>query len=137
MVDSYGGNTSHGGGNYNGKDASKVDRSGAYMARYIAKNIVAAGLAEECEVAISYAIGKAEPTSVNIDTFYTGSVSDCVLLKAIKKVFDITPKGIIDKLDLFQPIYGQTSSGGHFGRDYYMWEIVDKADELKSAVAEN
>ena len=137
MVDSYGGNTSHGGGNYNGKDASKVDRSGAYMARYIAKNIVASRLAEECEVAISYAIGKAEPTSINIDTFYTGIVSDKILLKAIKKVFDLTPQGIIDKLDLLQPIYGQTSSGGHFGHDYYMWEIVDKVEELKSAVKED
>lgn len=134
MVDSYGGIAHHGGGAYSGKDASKVDRSGAYMARYIAKNIVAAGLAEKCEVAISYAIGKAEPTSVDINTFYTSTVNEELIKKAVLKVFDLRPAAIIETLDLKQPVYAQTAVGGHFGKDFFKWELLDKVDELKKAV---
>lgn len=134
MVDSYGTAARHGGGAYSGKDASKVDRSGAYMARYVAKNIVAAGLAEQCEVAISYAIGKSEPTSVDINTFYTGTVSEDLIKKAVLKVFDLRPAKIIEKLELKQPVYAQTAVGGHFGKDFFMWELLDKVDELKAEV---
>jgi S-adenosylmethionine synthetase len=136
MVDSYGPEAHHGGGAYSGKDASKVDRSGAYMARYVAKNIVAAGLAEKCEVAISYAIGKAEPTSVDINTFYTGTISEELIKKAVMKVFDFRPARIIEALDLKQPVFAQTAVGGHFGKEYLMWEQLNKVNELKAAVAE-
>jgi S-adenosylmethionine synthetase len=104
------------------------------MARYIAKNIVAAGLAEQCEVALSYAIGKAEPTSVDINTFYTGTISEELIKKAVLKVFDLRPAKIIEKLELKQPIYAQTAVGGHFGKDFFMWELVDKTDDLKTAI---
>lgn len=134
IVDSYGSAARHGGGAYSGKDPSKVDRSGAYMARYIAKNIVAAGLAEICEVAISYAIGKAEPTSIDINTFYTSTISEELIRKAVSNVFDLRPKAIIEKLDLLNPIYAQTAVGGHFGRDNFSWEKVDKVEELKKAL---
>ncbi|MEG2562184.1 MAG: methionine adenosyltransferase domain-containing protein, partial [Clostridia bacterium] len=125
MVDSYGGSAHHGGGAYSGKDPSKVDRSGAYMARYVAKNIVASGLAEKCEVMLSYAIGKAEPTAVDIDTFYTGAVSEELIKRAVLKVFDLTPRGIIESLELKKPIYASTAVGGHFGNDKYSWEKLD------------
>lgn len=135
IVDTYGGVSHHGGGAFSGKDCSKVDRSGAYMARYIAKNIVAAGLAEKCEVVISYAIGKAEPTSLDINTFYTGIVSEKLIKEAVLKVFDLRPKAIIEKLNLLEPIYAKhTASGGHFGKQYLMWEQLDKVDELKNQV---
>jgi len=134
MVDSYGGLTRHGGGAFSGKDASKVDRSGAYIARYIAKNIVSARLAEKCEVAISYAIGKAEPTCVDVNTFYTGMVSEELIKRAVLKVFDLRPAKIIEKLDLLQPIYAQTSVGGHFGKEFFMWELLDKANELNKTI---
>ncbi len=136
MVDSYGGIAHHGGGAFSGKDPSKIDRSGAYMARYIAKNIVGAGLAEQCEVAISYAIGQAEPTSLDVNTFYTGAVSDEMLKDAVLKTFDFRPKAIIEKLDLLQPVYSQTAVGGHFGKEYLMWEQLDKIDEIKKAILE-
>ncbi len=130
MVDSYGGLARFGGGAFSGKDPTKVDRSGAYYARYVAKNIVAAGLAEKCEVMVSYAIGKAEPTSIAVDTFGTGKVSDDAILDAIKKVFDFRPASIIEALDLKNPIYAQTTMGGHFGRDGFKWEQTDKVSEL-------
>jgi S-adenosylmethionine synthetase len=130
MVDTYGGKSHHGGGAMSGKDASKVDRSGAYLARYIAKNIVAAKLAYECEVTLSYAIGVAEPTSVDVNTFYTGSIDDTTLSNIVKKVFDLRVGQVIDKLDLKCPVYSQTAVGGHFGKEFYLWENTDKAAEL-------
>ena len=134
IVDSYGGSCRHGGGAMSGKDASKVDRSGAYMARYIAKNIVAAELAERCEVALSYAIGMPKPTSIDINTFYTSAVNELLILDAVEKVFDLTVAGTIKKLDLKQPVFGQTAVGGHFGKDCFAWELTDKAEELKNAI---
>ena len=134
MVDTYGGIAHHGGGAMSGKDASKVDRSGAYLARYIAKNIVAAGLAEKCEVALSYAIGIPKPTAIDINTFYTASVNETLIIKAVKKVFDISVGGTIDKLDLRCPIFAQTAIGGHFGREYFAWENTDKAEALNGAI---
>lgn len=133
IVDTYGGYARHGGGAFSGKDPSKVDRSAAYMARYIAKNIVAAGLADKAEIQLSYAIGVAEPTSVFVETFGTEKVSHDVLLKAIKENFDLTPNGIITGLDLLRPIYSKTAAYGHFGRgDLDLpWEKLDKADILK------
>lgn len=135
MVDTYGGIAHHGGGAMSGKDASKVDRSGAYLARYIAKNIVAAKLAEKCEVALSYAIGVPEPTSVDVNTFYTGAVSDVLIKKAVEKVFDLSVGGTIAKLDLKRPVFTQTAVGGHFGKDYFTWELVNKVEELNDAVS--
>lgn len=134
MVDTYGGRSHHGGGAMCGKDASKVDRSGAYLARYIAKNIVAAGLAEECEVALSYAIGVPNPTSVDVNTFYTGAVNEKIIADAVREVFDLSVSGTIEKLDLKQPVYTQTAVGGHFGKDFFAWENTDKAELLKKAV---
>ena len=134
MVDSYGGLAHHGGGAFSGKDASKVDRSGAYMARYIAKNIVAAGLAGKCEVAIGYAIGRAEPTSLNITTFGTGKYADEKIKAAVLRVFDLKPHAIIEVLDLKQPVYAQTATGGHFGKEYLMWEQLNQTDELLVAM---
>lgn len=134
MVDTYGGIAHHGGGAMSGKDASKVDRSGAYLARYIAKNIVAAGLAEKCEVALSYAIGIPKPTAIDINTFYTASVNETLIIKAVKKVFDLSVGGTIDKLDLRCPIFAQTATGGHFGREYFAWENTDKAEALNGAI---
>jgi len=133
IVDTYGGMARHGGGAFSGKDCTKVDRSAAYAARYAAKNIVAAGLAERCEVALSYAIGVPEPTSVNVDTFGTGKVEDTALCKAIRDCFDMRPKGIIEMLDLRRPIYAKTSAYGHFGRNDpdFTWERTDKVDELR------
>jgi S-adenosylmethionine synthetase len=136
IVDTYGGYARHGGGAFSGKDCTKVDRSAAYAARYVAKNIVAAGLADKCEIQLSYAIGVAEPTSVMIDTFGTGKVSDAELVKAVRKVFDLRPAGIIKMLDLRRPIYKQTAAYGHFGRtDVDLpWERIDKTEEIKAAL---
>ncbi|MBT3539205.1 methionine adenosyltransferase [Candidatus Parcubacteria bacterium] len=131
IVDTYGGKGRHGGGAFSGKVPNKQDRSGAYMARYIAKNIVAADLADECEVQLSYAIGYPEPTSVLVDTFGTGKVDQEKLTEAVRNVFDLTPAGIIETLDLKRPIYKATASYGHFGRDEFSWEKIDKVDELK------
>jgi S-adenosylmethionine synthetase len=136
IVDTYGGFGSHGGGCFSGKDPSKVDRSANYMARYIAKNIVAAGLAERCEVQLSYAIGVAEPVSVFVNTFGTGKLSDEEILALIKKHFDMRPKAIIEKLRLLRPIYRKSAVFGHFGREDpdFMWENTDKAEELRKAL---
>ena len=133
IVDTYGGYAPHGGGAFSGKDATKVDRSASYAARYVAKNIVAAGLADKAQVQLSYAIGVATPTSVNIETFGTGKVSDDILLAAIRENFDLRPAGIIEMLDLLRPIYGQTAAYGHFGRtDIDLpWERLDKVETLK------
>lgn len=133
IVDTYGGKARHGGGAFSGKDATKVDRSAAYAARYVAKNVVAAGIADKIEIQLSYAIGVAEPTSIMIDTFGTGKISNEKLVKVIRKVFDLRPAGIIKTLDLRRPIYKQTSAYGHFGRlDLNLpWEKTDKVDELK------
>jgi S-adenosylmethionine synthetase len=132
IVDSYGGMARHGGGCFSGKDPSKVDRSGAYAARYVAKNIVAAGLASRCEIQVSYAIGTAEPTSISVDTFGSGKVPDTEITRLIRKHFDLTPSGIIKMLDLLQPIYRETAAYGHFGRNDVMfpWEKLDKVNVL-------
>ena len=134
IVDTYGGMGRHGGGAFSGKDPSKVDRCGAYAARYVAKNIVAAGLARRCEVQISYAIGIAEPISIKVDTCHTAKVSESAIAEAIPKVFDLTPKGIIEKLNLRRPIYQKTAYGGHFGREEpdFTWEKTDRVDDLKN-----
>ncbi len=134
IVDTYGGMGRHGGGAFSGKDPSKVDRSGAYMARYIAKNIVAAKLAERCEVQLAYAIGVPFPVSVMIDTFGTGKVPESKLAEAVTKVFDCSPSGIIQTLDLKKPIYQKTAVYGHFGRKEFSWEKTDKTDALKNAL---
>lgn len=136
IVDTYGGYARHGGGCFSGKDPTKVDRSAAYAARYVAKNIVAAGLADQCEVQLAYAIGVAEPVSIAIDTFGTGKVSEGQLVEAVRKHFDLRPAGIIKMLDLKQPIYKQTGAYGHFGRTdvLFPWEKLDKVEELKDAV---
>jgi S-adenosylmethionine synthetase len=133
IVDTYGGAARHGGGAFSGKDCTKVDRSGAYAARYVAKNIVAAGLADKCEVQLSYAIGVAQPTSVLVDTFGTGKVSNEALVAAVRELFDLRPAGIIKMLDLRRPIYKQTAAYGHFGRNDLdlPWEKLDKVDALK------
>jgi len=135
IVDTYGGVGAHGGGAFSGKDPSKVDRSAAYMARHIAKNIVAAGLADKCEVQIAYAIGVAQPVSILVDTKSTGKVSDEKILEAVKKCFDLRPKAIIDYLQLKRPIYEKTAAYGHFGRELpeFTWEKRNKADELRRA----
>ena len=133
IVDTYGGYARHGGGAFSGKDCTKVDRSAAYAARYVAKNIVAAGLAEKCEIQLSYAIGVAQPTSVMVDTFGTGKISDNKLVEIVRENFDLRPAGIIKMLDLRRPIYRQTAAYGHFGRpDLNLpWEVTDKAETLK------
>ena len=138
IVDTYGGYARHGGGAFSGKDATKVDRSASYMARYIAKNIVAAGLAKRCEVQLAYAIGVAQPVSIRIETFGTGVVSESRLVQAVRQLFDLTPDGIIRTLALRRPIYKQTAAYGHFGRQDVVlpWEQVNKVDELKAALAE-
>jgi S-adenosylmethionine synthetase len=133
IVDTYGGMARHGGGAFSGKDPSKVDRSAAYATRYVAKNIVAAGLAERCEIQVSYAIGVAEPTSISVDTFGTGMASNKEIVNLIREHFDLRPKGLIAMLDLKRPIYQQTASYGHFGRteDSISWEKIDRVDLLK------
>ncbi|VFP88767.1 methionine adenosyltransferase [Candidatus Erwinia haradaeae] len=133
IVDTYGGMARHGGGAFSGKDPSKVDRSAAYAARYVAKNIVAAGLAERCEIQISYAIGIAEPTSIMVETFGTGKIHTELLTLLIRKFFDLRPYGLIEMLDLLRPIYRETASYGHFGREHFPWEKTEKADELREA----
>jgi S-adenosylmethionine synthetase len=135
IVDSYGGIARHGGGAFSGKDPSKVDRSAAYAGRYVAKNIVAAGLAERCEIQISYAIGVADPTSISIETFGTGKIDDDAIIRLIREHFDLRPWGIITMLDLLRPIYRQTASYGHFGRDdiHLPWEDTDRAEVLRQA----
>jgi S-adenosylmethionine synthetase len=134
IVDTYGGMGRHGGGAFSGKDSTKVDRSAAYMARYIAKNVVAAGLAERVEVQLAYAIGVAEPVSVRIDAFGTGKVSEQRLVELVRENFKLTPKGIIDSLNLRRPVFQKTAAYGHFGRsgDMFTWEATDKAAALKS-----
>ena len=134
IVDTYGGMARHGGGAFSGKDPTKVDRSAAYAGRYVAKNIVAAGLAGKCEIQVSYAIGVAEPTSISINTFGTGKVADDVIIKLVRKHFDLRPRGIIEMLDLRRPIYRATAAYGHFGRegDNFTWEKTDKAAALKA-----
>ena len=137
IVDTYGGMGRHGGGAFSGKDPTKVDRSAAYMARYVAKNIVSAGLAERCEVQLAYAIGVAEPVSVRIDTFGTGTVSEQRLIELVRENFKLTPKGIIESLNLRRPIFKKTAAYGHFGRsgESFTWEATDKAALLKSGAA--
>ena len=137
IVDTYGGAARHGGGAFSGKDPSKVDRSAAYASRYVAKNIVAAGLAERCEIQVSYAIGVAEPTSISVSTFGTGTISDARMTQLIREHFDLTPYGIMSMLDLLKPIYRQTAAYGHFGREDIdvSWERTDKAGALKAAAA--
>nr|WP_276934602.1 methionine adenosyltransferase [Globicatella sulfidifaciens] len=136
IVDTYGGYARHGGGAFSGKDATKVDRSASYAARYIAKNIVAAGLAKRCEVQLAYAIGVAEPVSISIDTFNTSEITESKLIAAVRSTFRLTPKGIIEMLDLLRPIYAQTAAYGHFGRrDIELpWEQTDKVGALKAAI---
>ncbi|CAM3810874.1 methionine adenosyltransferase [Avibacterium endocarditidis] len=133
IVDTYGGAARHGGGAFSGKDPSKVDRSAAYAARYVAKNIVAAGLADRCEIQLSYAIGVAEPTSIMVETFGTGKVSNELLVNLVREFFDLRPYGLIKMLDLIQPIYRQTAAYGHFGREQFPWEKTDRAAELRAA----
>ncbi|WP_296607978.1 methionine adenosyltransferase [Ruminobacter sp.] len=131
IVDTYGGYARHGGGAFSGKDPSKVDRSAAYAARYVAKNVVAAGLARKCEIQISYAIGVAEPVSLSVNTFGTGIVSEAKLVEIIRKTFDLRPYGLIEMLNLKRPIYLPTASYGHFGREEFPWEQIDKAEVLR------
>lgn len=135
IVDTYGGMARHGGGAFSGKDPSKVDRSAAYLARYIAKNIVAAGIADRCEVQLSYAIGVAEPTSISVDTFGTGKIPNAKITELVREHFELRPKGLIEMLDLLRPIYRKTAAYGHFGREdaEFTWEKTDKADALKKA----
>ncbi|MFM7931803.1 MAG: methionine adenosyltransferase domain-containing protein, partial [Pirellula sp.] len=136
IVDTYGGWGRHGGGAFSGKDPTKVDRSAAYMARHVAKNIVASGLAQRCEVQLAYAIGVSEPVSVRVDTQGSGKVSDERICNVVKEFFKLTPRGIIEYLDLRRPIYVKTSSGGHFGRNEpeFSWESTARASELAKAV---
>jgi S-adenosylmethionine synthetase len=136
IVDTYGGYAPHGGGAFSGKDPTKVDRSAAYMARYIAKNIVAAGLAEKCTVQLAYAIGVAEPVSVYVDTHGTGRVDEDKLSQAVRKNFELTPKAIIETLDLRKPIFKETARFGHFGREGFSWEKTDKADALLGSLSD-
>ncbi|CAM4016498.1 methionine adenosyltransferase [Pseudoalteromonas byunsanensis] len=133
IVDTYGGMARHGGGAFSGKDPSKVDRSAAYAARYVAKNIVAAGLADKCEIQVSYAIGVAEPTSISVETFGTGKLEETRLIEIIRDHFDLRPYGILTMLDLERPIYQPTAAYGHFGRNEFPWEKTDKAEALKAA----
>jgi len=134
-VDTYGGVGSHGGGCFSGKDPSKVDRSASYYARYIAKNIVASGIADKCEIQLAYAIGVPEPVSIMVNTFGTGKISEPKITKLIRRYFDLTPKGIITNLKLRRPIYKKTACYGHFGRleEGFTWEEIDKAPQLKAA----
>ncbi|QBR83621.1 methionine adenosyltransferase [Legionella israelensis] len=134
IVDTYGGMARHGGGCFSGKDPSKVDRSAAYAARYVAKNLVAAGLADKCELQISYAIGLSEPTSITVETFGTGRLTQAEMIDLIHTHFDLTPQGIIEKHDLLRPIYRKTATYGHYGRDEFPWERLDKVEALKKAL---
>ena len=136
IVDTYGGMARHGGGCFSGKDPSKVDRSAAYAGRYVAKNIVAAGLADKCEIQMSYAIGVAEPTSISVETFSTGKLPDEKIAKLIREYFDLRPSGLTEMLDLLRPIYKSTAVYGHFGREEkdFTWERTDKVDLLRKAL---
>lgn len=134
IVDTYGGAAPHGGGAFSGKDATKVDRSGAYYARYVAKNLVAAGLCDKCQIQVAYAIGVEEPVSINVNTFSTGKVDDEKILDIINKVFDFRPQNIIDDLELKEPVFGDTAKYGHFGWDNYSWEKINKIDEIKQLI---
>lgn len=136
IVDTYGGMSRHGGGAFSGKDPSKVDRSAAYAGRYVAKNLVFAGLADRCEIQVSYAIGVAEPTSISLNTFGTGKFSDDTLIELVREHFDLRPKGLIEMLNLMRPIYQQTAAYGHFGRELadFTWEQTDKAQALRDSV---
>jgi S-adenosylmethionine synthetase len=134
IVDTYGGMGRHGGGAFSGKDPSKVDRSAAYMARYVAKNIVAAGLADRCEVELAYAIGVPFPVSIMVDTFDTGNIEEHIIVEAIKKTFDLSPAGIIRTLNLKRPVFLQTAAYGHFGRDAFSWEKIDKTNDLMKEI---
>jgi S-adenosylmethionine synthetase len=133
IVDTYGGYAPHGGGAFSGKDPTKVDRAAAYMARYVAKNIVAAGLADRCMVQLAYAIGVADPVSVMVDTKGTGRISESALASLVRESFELTPGGIMKELDLRRPIYKATAAYGHFGRDGFSWERIDKAETLRAA----
>ena len=135
IVDTYGGMARHGGGAFSGKDPSKVDRSAAYAGRYVAKNVVAAGLAERCEIQLSYAIGTAEPTSIRVDTFGSGTIAEEKIVRLIREHFDLKPRGLIDMLDLKRPIYRNTAAYGHFGREEeaFSWERTDRAEQLRAA----
>ena len=135
IVDTYGGWAPHGGGAFSGKDPSKVDRSAAYACRYVAKNIVAAGLAQRCEIQVSYAIGVAEPTSIQVETFGTGTIDETRLTQLVREHFDLRPRGLVAMLDLLRPIYLDTASYGHFGREeeQFTWERIDKAQILREA----
>ncbi|MEL0659792.1 MULTISPECIES: methionine adenosyltransferase [Psychromonas] len=133
IVDTYGGTARHGGGAFSGKDPSKVDRSAAYAARYVAKNIVAAGLADRCEIQVSYAIGVAEPTSISVETFGTEKVAKSLIVSLVSEHFDLRPYGLIEMLDLIKPIYKETAAYGHFGREHFPWEALDKVEALKAA----
>lgn len=137
IVDTYGGYARHGGGAFSGKDPTKVDRSAAYAARYIAKNIVAAGIASKCEIQLAYAIGVSEPVSISVDTFGTSSYSEADIVTVIRRLFNLSPDGIIDMLDLRRPIYRNTASYGHFGREDqdFPWEKLDKAAQLKEELS--
>ncbi len=134
IVDTYGGMARHGGGSFSGKDPTKVDRSASYAARYVAKNIVASGLADRCEIQLAYAIGVAEPISIHVETFGTGKVPETIIVKLVREHFDLTPRGIINSLDLLKPIYLPTAAYGHFGREeeHFSWEKTDKAENLKN-----
>lgn len=134
IVDTYGGAARHGGGAFSGKDPSKVDRSAAYMMRYVAKNVVASGLAKQCELQVSYAIGEAAPVSININSYGSGKVEDSKLAEIVAEHFDFTPSGIIEQLDLLKPIYRRTAAYGHFGRPKFSWEKTDKAEQLANSV---
>ena len=136
IVDTYGGSARHGGGAFSGKDPSKVDRSAAYACRYVAKNIVAAGIADRCEIQVSYAIGVAEPTSISVNTFGTSEISEDRLINLINEKFDLRPYGILKMLDLLKPIYQPTAAYGHFGRNDIdlSWESTNKAEELKNSI---
>jgi S-adenosylmethionine synthetase len=135
MVDSYGGMAPHGGGAFSGKDPTKVDRSAAYMARYAAKNIVAAGLADRVQLQVAYAIGTAHPVSLNVDTFGTAEVDPARIAAAVREVFDFRPAAIIRDLQLRRPIYRETAAYGHFGRKEFTWEAIDRVDDLRGAVS--
>jgi S-adenosylmethionine synthetase len=137
IVDTYGGWSSHGGGAFSGKDATKVDRSGAYMARYIAKNLVAAGLADDMEIQLAYAIGMSKPVSIHVDTRGTSTYDDATIISLIHDHFELTPEGIIRTLDLRRPIFKQTATYGHFGRDDIdlSWEKLDKVEAIKASIA--
>ena len=134
VVDTYGGRCPHGGGAFSGKDATKVDRSAAYMARYICKNLVAAGIADEVELQLAYAIGVARPVSVFVETFGTGRLPDDEIAEIVKKEFDLRPAAIIETLSLNRPVYGETAAYGHFGRDGFTWERTDRAESLKKYI---